>query len=1093
MCACVGAQLRRNSICLFVAKPQIEKKSRPKVQTSSIEPTQLDSPQILKHKMIEEKMRQLQTREDILRQLEQKMEENLAKVSQRVELNVGGRRYTTTKDTLLSIEDTYFTALLGSDRWQPDADGSYFIDRDEELFHYILQLLRTGTISIKHLNNEQKEDLKRELEYYLIPLPEGLQPDRSDILSREHAELIEEWLGGEKKIGQRLYKATVDSSRAASFHILCDNQGPTVTIIESQNGDLFGGYTDGSWTSANVYATTFGTFLFTLKNPHGITARLNLRPQSRERSVCCNGAHGPTWGAGYDLHVADMSDCNMSSYSYLPNSFEDPTGKGHALFTGNSHFKTKEVEVYQPVRRPDRSDILNAEHAWQIEEWLGEGKKIGQRLYKATQDGFESKSFHSYCDGKGPTVVVVRTHNDSLFGGYADASWSSDAEKELPLRSKESSRYNNGPTQSLPTYEDPTGKGDSLSTGAKHFVTREIETHTTSPRLSIRGAGETTTYSSQYQQRHLYQHNLDIMSPEGISTSDVSSMEIHRGRRQLETFREPESPRSSSPQRLTDGEWIISLCVVSFDIQRGQFIDETFPSITFDAEDAKAIAFSSFPDVNIGHGSTEFVYNFNLRLVSGTECFAACFFRQIPDSSQERGSIQKSVVLLSRQPQPSLLTQMICTIAPLYFTYGTPALEQAMANIEAWPDVKAGKTYQLALAGDIIDADVPEDPGVGREDQIFAPAACTNMNRFPPQLVFRSQLHTLHSILPHLWHLWEMILLQHPLLIFSGSPSESSDAVLSLVDMMTPLRHQGDCRPFVTVNDRNYPKYFGTKQPDGAILGITNPNLLQSWSGTKVMLAAERKNRGNFKCGVRYFQEISENNRGKVVTNIKPLLKIDNRSFLNEISTETNPHKMNDIIVEHFRGLTAMMLAPLDRYMTSLMPQRKMSILQDPPNLSEFSEDHFVESMGGRQTFRGNKSDELHFYRKFIRTENFSTWFRMRRGQARAKLYENYYLEVISSDIHQLMRERSELLSVDIYVRMHNFKQRIVSRAQGQKETKEMDKIMDVIFHCLPEDLKESIQATPPSPTPGSLWLQKTRNVSTHEEGRRLRDLSLNS
>ncbi|PRP81208.1 K+ channel tetramerization domain-containing protein [Planoprotostelium fungivorum] len=126
---------------------------------------------LTRRQKIENKKRELQEREERWKLLEQRMDENLAKVSQKITLDVGGKKYTTSKDTLMSIPNTYFTGLLGSGRWKPEADGSYFIDRDRKLFHYVLQLLRTGEMSIETLNERQKMDLKRELEYYLIPWP----------------------------------------------------------------------------------------------------------------------------------------------------------------------------------------------------------------------------------------------------------------------------------------------------------------------------------------------------------------------------------------------------------------------------------------------------------------------------------------------------------------------------------------------------------------------------------------------------------------------------------------------------------------------------------------------------------------------------------------------------------------------------------------------------------------------------------------------------------------------------------------------------------------------------------------------------------
>jgi len=47
-----------------------------------------------------------------------------------------------------------------------------------------------------------------------------------------------------------LYRASRDGKSAIDFHSRCDNKGPTITIVKSENGTIFGGYTDISWFSS---------------------------------------------------------------------------------------------------------------------------------------------------------------------------------------------------------------------------------------------------------------------------------------------------------------------------------------------------------------------------------------------------------------------------------------------------------------------------------------------------------------------------------------------------------------------------------------------------------------------------------------------------------------------------------------------------------------------------------------------------------------------------------------------------------------------------------------------------------------------------
>jgi len=47
-------------------------------------------------------------------------------------------------------------------------------------------------------------------------------------------------------------------------------------------------------------------------------------------------------------------------------------------------------------------------------------------VYKATRDGFGAIDFHSKCNSKSNTLVVVKSTNGNIFGGYTQQNWSGD-------------------------------------------------------------------------------------------------------------------------------------------------------------------------------------------------------------------------------------------------------------------------------------------------------------------------------------------------------------------------------------------------------------------------------------------------------------------------------------------------------------------------------------------------------------------------------------------------------------------------------------------------------------------------------------------
>lgn len=83
-----------------------------------------------------------------------------------VHLNVGGTRFSTSRQTLSWIPDSFFTALLsGRISSLKDETGAIFIDRDPKVFALILNYLRTKDIELKSVDIRA---LRHEAEYYGI-------------------------------------------------------------------------------------------------------------------------------------------------------------------------------------------------------------------------------------------------------------------------------------------------------------------------------------------------------------------------------------------------------------------------------------------------------------------------------------------------------------------------------------------------------------------------------------------------------------------------------------------------------------------------------------------------------------------------------------------------------------------------------------------------------------------------------------------------------------------------------------------------------------------------------------------------------------
>ena len=67
---------------------------------------------------------------------------------------------------------------------------------------------------------------------------------------------------------------------------------------------------------------------------------------------------------------------------------------------------------------------------------LSTSKKIKlQLIYKSSKDGMNADSFHKFCNGKGPTVSIIKTTKNIRFGGFLNIKWKSEGGDAYDIKS----------------------------------------------------------------------------------------------------------------------------------------------------------------------------------------------------------------------------------------------------------------------------------------------------------------------------------------------------------------------------------------------------------------------------------------------------------------------------------------------------------------------------------------------------------------------------------------------------------------------------------------------------------------------------------
>ena len=107
--------------------------------------------------------------------------------------------------------------------------------------------------------------------------------------------------------------------------------------------------------------------------------------------------------------------------------FDDESDLRHDLDTihcedSNIRLKISRCYLKNPSEFLPSTKIVNEQYDDKLREWCGDYK--WKLIYRASEHGYSAKTFHEYCDDKGPTLVVLKSDGGWIFGGYTTQSWS---------------------------------------------------------------------------------------------------------------------------------------------------------------------------------------------------------------------------------------------------------------------------------------------------------------------------------------------------------------------------------------------------------------------------------------------------------------------------------------------------------------------------------------------------------------------------------------------------------------------------------------------------------------------------------------------
>ena len=93
--------------------------------------------------------------------------------------------------------------------------------------------------------------IRLKISNYYLKNPSELLPN-THLVNQQYDGKLKEWLGNDYK-WKLIYRASEHEYTTKSFHECCDDKGPTLIVIKSSGGWIFGGYTTQSWSGRGIY------------------------------------------------------------------------------------------------------------------------------------------------------------------------------------------------------------------------------------------------------------------------------------------------------------------------------------------------------------------------------------------------------------------------------------------------------------------------------------------------------------------------------------------------------------------------------------------------------------------------------------------------------------------------------------------------------------------------------------------------------------------------------------------------------------------------------------------------------------------------
>ena len=145
-----------------------------------------------------------------------------------------------------------------------------------------------------------------------------------------------------------LYRGSVNGMSATTFHEICDDKGPTLTVIHNEHDHIFGGYANKSWNWKMGKVADKKAFLWMVR-PNVKVFGFKEDVTEGESAVSNSQYYGPMFGKGSDLWIGNQAKnngCCSRTFKFDP---KEMSGKENGMGYHDTiicSFDIKDYEVF---------------------------------------------------------------------------------------------------------------------------------------------------------------------------------------------------------------------------------------------------------------------------------------------------------------------------------------------------------------------------------------------------------------------------------------------------------------------------------------------------------------------------------------------------------------------------------------------------------------------------------------------------------------------------------------------------------------------------------------------------------------------------